>query len=250
MIDEDGGGRPFSERVRHHRRTLEAYFKAGSIPRWMERVSEVDQGIARERRRFSERYRALKGEYGHDHEAFARRWEAIAAGGALRRPQRADPAAQQLVSDRARPPDGHADARLREGQRQVVPPCPSSGRRGCSSTSRRDDLGPGRAHRAARPRNAVGGARAALRRLRRHDRGGLGALAGRHPRARVRGGGARRPCRGDPAAAAARRAGAADGLRRGRRRAGRRPRRSGRSARPPCSSRRWITAAWPTSSAP
>jgi aminoglycoside 2'-N-acetyltransferase I len=28
---------------------------------------------------------------------------------------------------------------------------PSSGRRGCSSTSRRDDLGPGRAHRAARP---------------------------------------------------------------------------------------------------
>jgi hypothetical protein len=79
MIDEDGGGRPFSERVRHHRRTLEAYFKAGSIPRWMERVSEVDQGIARERRRFAERYRALKGEYGHDHEAFARRWEAIAA---------------------------------------------------------------------------------------------------------------------------------------------------------------------------
>ena len=64
MIDEDGGGRPFSERVRHHRRTLEAYFKAGSIPRWMERVSEVDQGIARERRRFAERYRALKGSTG------------------------------------------------------------------------------------------------------------------------------------------------------------------------------------------
>jgi hypothetical protein len=78
MIDEDGGGRPFSERVRHHRRTLEAYFKAGSIPRWMERVSEVDQGIAHERRRFDERYRALKGEYGHDREEFARRWEAIA----------------------------------------------------------------------------------------------------------------------------------------------------------------------------
>ena len=63
-IDDEGVGRPFSERVRHHRRTLEAYFKAGSVPRWMERVSEVDQGIARERRRFAERYRALKGEYG------------------------------------------------------------------------------------------------------------------------------------------------------------------------------------------
>jgi hypothetical protein len=77
-IDDEGVGKPFSERVRHHRRTLEAYFKAGSVPRWMERVSEVDQGIARERRRFGERYRALKGEYGHDREEFARRWEAIA----------------------------------------------------------------------------------------------------------------------------------------------------------------------------
>ena len=77
-IDDEGVGKPFSERVRHHRRTLEAYFKAGSVPRWMERVSEVDQGITRERRRFGERYRALKGEYGHDREEFARRWEAIA----------------------------------------------------------------------------------------------------------------------------------------------------------------------------
>ncbi len=78
MIDEEGVGRPFSERVRHHRRTLEAYFKAGSVPRWMERVTEVDQGIARERRRFGERYRALQEEYGHDREEFARRWRAIA----------------------------------------------------------------------------------------------------------------------------------------------------------------------------
>ncbi len=77
-IDDEGVGKPFSERVRHHRRTLEAYFKAGSVPRWMERVSEVDQGIAHERRRFAERYRALREEYGHDREAFARHWEAIA----------------------------------------------------------------------------------------------------------------------------------------------------------------------------
>ncbi len=78
MIDEEGVGRPFSERVRHYQRTLEAYFKAGSIPRWMERVTEVDQGIARERLRYAERYQALKEEYGHDREEFARRWEAIA----------------------------------------------------------------------------------------------------------------------------------------------------------------------------
>jgi hypothetical protein len=77
-IDGEGEGRPFSERVRHHRRTLEAYFKAGSVPRWMERVTEVDQGIARERRRFAERHRALREECGRDREEFARRWRAIA----------------------------------------------------------------------------------------------------------------------------------------------------------------------------
>jgi len=77
MIDEEGMGRPFSERVRHHRRTLEAYFKAGSVPRWMERVSEVDQGIARARRRYAAAYRALRDEC-HDPEEFARRWRAVA----------------------------------------------------------------------------------------------------------------------------------------------------------------------------
>ena len=78
MIDEEGMGRPFSERVRHHRRTLEAYFKAGSVPRWMERVTEVDQGIAQARRQMAERYRALQEECGRDHEQFSRRWRAIA----------------------------------------------------------------------------------------------------------------------------------------------------------------------------
>ena len=78
MIDEEGMGRPFSERVRHHRRTLEAYLKAGSVPRWMERVREVDEGIALERRRLGQRYRALRAEYGHDREEFARRWRAVA----------------------------------------------------------------------------------------------------------------------------------------------------------------------------
>jgi hypothetical protein len=79
LIDEEGMGRPFSERVRHSRRTLEAYMKAGSIPRWMERVNEVDQGIARERRRFAAAYRALRAECGADREQFARRWREHAA---------------------------------------------------------------------------------------------------------------------------------------------------------------------------
>jgi hypothetical protein len=78
LIDDEGQGRPFSERVRPSRRSLEAYLKAGSVPRWMERVTEVDQGIARERRRLGERYRALRAEYGRDPEEFARRWRAVA----------------------------------------------------------------------------------------------------------------------------------------------------------------------------
>jgi hypothetical protein len=76
-IDGTGEGQPFSERVRHHRRTLEAYFKAGSVPRWMERVTEVDQGIARARRRYASAYRALRDEC-RDPEEFARRWRAVA----------------------------------------------------------------------------------------------------------------------------------------------------------------------------
>ena len=79
MIDEEGVGRPFSERVRHHRRTLEAYFKAGSVPRWMERVSEIDHAIAFHKRDYARRYRRLREHYGDDEAAFAERWRAIAA---------------------------------------------------------------------------------------------------------------------------------------------------------------------------
>jgi hypothetical protein len=78
MIDETALGRPFSERVRQSRRTMEAYLKAGARPRWMDRVIEVDRGIAHERRRLAAAYRALQRECGRDREEFARRWRAHA----------------------------------------------------------------------------------------------------------------------------------------------------------------------------
>ena len=78
LIDDHALGRPFSERVRHSRRTLENYLKAGGIPRWMERVMEVDQGIAAERSRLAVAYGALQRECGHDRERFAERWRAFA----------------------------------------------------------------------------------------------------------------------------------------------------------------------------
>jgi hypothetical protein len=57
---------------------VEAYLKAGVRPRWMERVIEVDGGIARERRRLERARRALREECAPDEAAFAERWRALA----------------------------------------------------------------------------------------------------------------------------------------------------------------------------
>jgi hypothetical protein len=78
LISEDALGRPFSERVRQSRRTLENYLKAGGLPRWMERVIEVDSRIALERQRLATAYTALEGECDGDRALFAARWHALA----------------------------------------------------------------------------------------------------------------------------------------------------------------------------
>jgi hypothetical protein len=71
-------GRPLSRRARQTQRSVEAYLKAGVRPRWMERVDEIDRGIADERQRLARAYRALQEECGGDRRAFARRWRAAA----------------------------------------------------------------------------------------------------------------------------------------------------------------------------
>ncbi len=78
LIDDSGLGKPLSRRAATTQRTVEAYLKSGVKPRWMERVVEVDQGIAAERRRLERAYRALLAEYGRDRAAFARRWHDLA----------------------------------------------------------------------------------------------------------------------------------------------------------------------------
>jgi hypothetical protein len=55
---------------------VEAYLKAGVRPRWMERVIEVDAGIARERRRLERARRRLREDCASDEE-FAARWPAL-----------------------------------------------------------------------------------------------------------------------------------------------------------------------------
>ena len=78
LDEQTGKGRPLSSRAAQTQRSLEAYLKAGVRPRWMERVADVDAGIARERRRLGEVYRALQEECAGDPELFARRWRDVA----------------------------------------------------------------------------------------------------------------------------------------------------------------------------
>ena len=80
LVDEAGLGKPLSRRAATTQRTVEAYLKAGVKPRWMERVVEIDEGIAHERRRLERAYRALERECGRDRARFARRWREIVAG--------------------------------------------------------------------------------------------------------------------------------------------------------------------------
>jgi hypothetical protein len=78
VVDDIGRGRPLSRRARQTARSVEAYLKSGVKPRWMERLSEIDEGIADERLRLARAYRALQDECGRDAEAFERRWRGVA----------------------------------------------------------------------------------------------------------------------------------------------------------------------------
>jgi hypothetical protein len=78
LVETDPRGKPLSRSAMQRERSVEAYLQAGVRPRWMERVTEIDQGIAGERRRLERAYRALKRECGEDRARFAERWRARA----------------------------------------------------------------------------------------------------------------------------------------------------------------------------
>jgi hypothetical protein len=77
-VDDTGVGRPLSRRARQTARSVEAYLKTGVRPRWMERLSDIDHGIAAEKQRLARAYRALQEECGNDGALFARRWRTVA----------------------------------------------------------------------------------------------------------------------------------------------------------------------------
>jgi hypothetical protein len=78
LDEQTGKGRPLSSRASQTQRSIDAYLKAGVRPRWMERVAEIDAGIARERRRLEQAYVALQQESGGNVGLFEHRWRAVA----------------------------------------------------------------------------------------------------------------------------------------------------------------------------
>jgi hypothetical protein len=78
LIDRGGIGQPLSRRARQTKRSVEAYLAAGVMPRYMERLREIETAVVTERRRLERAYRQLRDACGEDREAFARRWRARA----------------------------------------------------------------------------------------------------------------------------------------------------------------------------
>ena len=78
LDEESGKGKRLSSRAAQTQRSIEAYLKGGVRPRWMERVAEIDERIARERRRLARAHAALQVECAGDPTLFARRWRACA----------------------------------------------------------------------------------------------------------------------------------------------------------------------------
>ena len=78
LIDRGGVGRPLSRRARQTRRSVEAYLAAGVLPRYMERLREIEIAIVTERRRIERAYRTVREACGEDRELFSRRWRARA----------------------------------------------------------------------------------------------------------------------------------------------------------------------------
>ncbi len=72
--DESALGRPLSRRALRTKRSVEAYLKAGIIPRYMERLREIDVGLRVHRTRLQRAHEALYEACGEDRELFARRW--------------------------------------------------------------------------------------------------------------------------------------------------------------------------------
>jgi hypothetical protein len=72
--DTIGVGKPLSRRARQTRRSVEAYLKAGVLPRYMARLREIEEETKEQRARIERAYRALGDECEGDAALFSSLW--------------------------------------------------------------------------------------------------------------------------------------------------------------------------------
>jgi hypothetical protein len=78
-VDDHGMG-ALSSASLHRQRTVEAYLRAGVMPRYMERLREIHQGTERHRRELAAEHERLRETHAGDPAAFADAWrERVAA---------------------------------------------------------------------------------------------------------------------------------------------------------------------------
>lgn len=74
LEDDTTIGKPLSRRARQTKRSVEAYLRAGGVPRYMERLRDIDAELSLQASRLQRAYRALQHACRGDAEEFARRW--------------------------------------------------------------------------------------------------------------------------------------------------------------------------------
>ena len=74
FVDTGGHGKPLSRRTRQTKRTVEAYLAAGVMPRYMERLAEIDSSLRMQRLRLERAYNTLREACGDDADLFSQRW--------------------------------------------------------------------------------------------------------------------------------------------------------------------------------
>ena len=77
-FEESVEGKPLSRRARQTKRSVESYLAAGVLPRYMQRLRDIEDATRAHRRRLGAAYERLREECGEDRSRFVRKWHALA----------------------------------------------------------------------------------------------------------------------------------------------------------------------------
>ena len=79
LVDDTGVGKPLSERARHRQRTVESYLRGETLPRYIQRLAEIEKGTRRHLRDLREARAELRARFRSDEARFARAWSELVA---------------------------------------------------------------------------------------------------------------------------------------------------------------------------